>query len=43
MIAEAARIRGDLPVIDRDTDLVRNLAVLTGYRADLIADRVRMM
>jgi hypothetical protein len=25
------------------TDLVRNLAVLTGHRADLIADRVRMI
>src|SRR5829696_9679077 len=43
VIAETARIRGDLPVIDQDTDLVRNLAVLTGYRADLIADRVRMI
>lgn len=43
MIAETARIRRDLPVIDRDTDLVRNLAVLTGHRADLIADRVRMI
>ena len=43
VIAETTRIRGDLPVIDQDTDLVRNLAVLTGYRADLIADRVRMI
>jgi len=43
VIAETARIRRDLPVIDHDTDLVRNLAVLTGYRADLIADRVRMI
>jgi hypothetical protein len=43
VIAETARIRGDLPVIDQDSDLVRNLAVLTGYRADLVADRVRMI
>jgi len=43
VIAETARIRRDLAVIDQDTDLVRNLAVLTGHRADLIADRVRMI
>jgi hypothetical protein len=43
VIAETARIRRDLPIIDRDTDLVRNLAVLTGHRADLIAGRVRMI
>lgn len=41
VIAETARLRQDLSVIDADTDLVRNLAVLTGHRADLIADRVR--
>lgn len=41
--AETARIRRDLTVIDHDTDLVRNLAVLTGDRSDLIADRVRMI
>jgi Transposase len=33
----------DLAVIDAGTDLVRNLAVLTGHREDLIADRVRMI
>lgn len=43
VIAETARLRHDLAVIDRDSDLVRNLAVLTGHRADLIADRVRMI
>jgi hypothetical protein len=32
-----------LSVIDTGADLVRNLAVLTGHRADLIADRVRMI
>lgn len=43
VIAETARLRRDLTVIDISTDLVRNLAVLTGHRADLIADRVRMI
>jgi transposase len=43
VIAETARIRRDLAVIDKDTDLARNLAVLTGHRSDLIADRVRMI
>lgn len=43
VIAETGRLRRDLAVIDADTDLVRDLAVLTGHRADLIADRVRMI
>lgn len=43
VIAETARLRRDLTIIDTSTDLVRNLAVLTGHRADLIADRVRMI
>lgn len=43
VIAETARIRRDLTVIDPSTDLVRNLELLTGHRADLIADRVRMI
>jgi transposase len=43
VIAETARLRRDLAVIDTATDLVRNLAVLTAHRADLIADRVRMI
>lgn len=43
VIAETARLRRDLAVIDANTDLVRHLAVLTGHRADLIADRVRMI
>jgi transposase len=43
VIAETARLRRDLSVIDTGTDLVRNLSVLTGHRADLIADRVRMI
>jgi hypothetical protein len=36
VIAETARIRRDLAVIDPDTDVVRDLSVLTGHRADLI-------
>lgn len=43
VIAETVRIRRDLPVIDQDADVVRDLDVLTGHRADLIADRVRMI
>jgi transposase len=43
VIAETARIRTDLSVIGSDTDLVRTLGVLTGHRADLVADRVRMI
>jgi transposase len=43
VIAETARIRRDLVVVDRDSELVRSLAVLGGHRADLIADRVRMI
>jgi transposase len=43
VIAETARIRTDLTVVDTDTDLVRSLGVLTGHRADLVADRVRMI
>jgi transposase len=43
VIAETARLRRDLAVIDAGAGLVRNLAVLTGHRADLVADRVRMI
>ncbi|MDN5745052.1 MAG: IS110 family transposase [Nocardioidaceae bacterium] len=43
VIAETARIRTDLSVVDAETDLVRTLGVLTGHRADLVADRVRMI
>ena len=38
VIAETARIRTDLAVVDTDTDLVRALGVLTGHRTDLVAD-----
>jgi transposase len=43
VIAETARLRRSLPVIDHKTDLVRNLGLLTAHRADLIAGRVRMI
>jgi transposase len=43
VIAETARIRRNLPVIGHKSDLVCNLGLLTGHRADLIADRVRMI
>ena len=43
VIAETARIRSDLTIVNADTDLVRTLGVLTGHRADLVADRVRMI
>jgi transposase len=43
VIAETARLRRNLPVIGPKTDLVCNLGLLTAHRADLIADRVRMI
>jgi hypothetical protein len=43
VIAETVRIRRDLTVIDPSTDLVRNLGLLIGHRADLITDRVRII
>ena len=43
VIAETARLRSDLSIVNADTDLVRTLGVLTGHPADLVADRVRMI
>lgn len=43
VIAETVRIRRNLPVIDQKTEQVCNLGLLTAHRADLIADRVRMI
>lgn len=43
VIAETARLRRDLTVVDHETDLTRNLGLLTAHRADLVADRVRMI
>jgi hypothetical protein len=43
VIAETVRLRRDLPVVDTVADPTRELALLTAHRADLIADRVRMI
>jgi transposase len=43
VIAETARHRRDLTAIDVPAQLVADLARLTGHRADLIADRVRLV
>jgi len=43
VIAETVRLRRDLPMVDAVTDLIRELALLTAHRSDLIADRVRMI
>jgi transposase len=43
VIAETVRLRRDLTVVDHATDLARNLGLLTAHRADLVADRVRMI
>ncbi len=42
VIADQARMRGqDLPVLHPDEDLISELRMLTGHRADLVADRTR--
>ena len=43
VIAETSRLRRGLPAVDRKADLVRSLGLLTAHRADLVADRVRMI
>jgi len=43
VIAETVRQRRDLPTVDPIGDSSRDLALLTGHRGDLIADRVRMI
>lgn len=43
VIAETARQRRDLSAIDVPAQLAADLALLTGHRADLVADRVRML
>jgi transposase len=43
VIAQTVRLRRDLSPVDPGTDLVRTLGLLTAHRADLIADRVRMI
>ena len=42
VIADQSRMRGtDLPVLHPDDDLITELRMLTGHRADLVADRTR--
>lgn len=41
VIADQSRMRGDLPVLRPGDDLVAELRMLTGRRADLVADRTR--
>ncbi|MGW5251359.1 IS110 family transposase, partial [Streptomyces sp. NPDC004129] len=43
VIAETARHRSDFTVIDVPAQLSADLALLTAHRADLVADRVRML
>ena len=43
VIAETARVRRDLPTVASLTNSARALALLTARRADLVADRVRML
>lgn len=43
VIADTARLRRDFDSIDVPAQLAADLALLTGYRSDLIADRVRML
>jgi transposase len=42
VIADQSRMRGaDLPMLHPDDDLISELQMLTGHRADLVADRTR--
>lgn len=43
VIAETARLRRDFTPVQVDARLVAELALLTGHRSDLVADRVRMI
>ncbi|MGW5498926.1 IS110 family transposase [Streptomyces olivaceoviridis] len=43
VIAETARQRRDFAVIDVPAQLTADLALLTGHRSDLVADRVRLV
>jgi transposase len=43
VIAETVRYRRDLPLVERDSELVRELELLSTRRADLSADRVRLL
>lgn len=43
VIAETSRVRKDFAVIDVPAQLAADLALLTSHRADLVADRVRLI
>lgn len=43
VIAETLRHRGDLTEVDVPSELVTQLQLLVTHRADLVADRVRMV
>lgn len=43
VIAETSRLRRDFTTIEVSAQLAADLALLTGHRADLIADRVRLV
>ncbi len=43
IIAETSRLRRDFAVVQVDAHLVADLALLTGHRNDLVADRVRLV
>lgn len=43
IIAETSRLRRDFSVVRVDAQLVADLALLTGHRSDLVADRVRLV
>jgi transposase len=43
VIAETSRVRNDFQAIDVPAQLAADLALLTAHRADLVADRVRMI
>lgn len=43
VIAETSRLRRDFAPVRVNAQLVAELALLTGHRADLVADRVRMI
>ena len=43
VIAETSRVRNDFQAIDVPAQLAADLALLTSHRADLVADRVRLI
>lgn len=43
VIAQTARLRGDLTLVELPDELIIDLQQLTGYRSELVRDRVRAM